>query len=895
MQRTWFALLAVFVLALGGNAEAQESVRPQRGATWAESIGCALPADTARLRLTLPLEVLDHLERMSNSVFVQAFLVRHMADPAAGGHRLSRCAREFTDAPVADLGKLRQNLPDAAAMIDALRTAELARQRTVQLADSARTLKTAVTRLRADTSLANLNASGDDLLRAADRFCAGSTRGACAPLHRAVAEIDSFRRARSALEAASERARQVAEEARRASDDALGAASALEADTLLLKQLQAAETEVDSVAVAELKERITRWSVVIDSLSVARDSILRVAGAANDERQSAAAAAEAVRARLAGALQSLENEIDSAGGWAVRTIDALEGSRIGTSVATLAAPPAQIAAANPAARSANLMLELADFIIDRAQREAVNSFVVNLHALVQHEPLLRHGFPDTWGSMHGLSTRPDGRLNAVDVGRIPLTAWRATLAGDFVMLPVNLLAAGPVAICRSDDAAARTASRERSLAAPAAREACRQRVAVLRPLAPVARRLLEGDGVFHILRDASSFAPPQGPDLPPEWRRLSQGLTVLAALAETYLVQGHAPSADPARHPYLLTTQSLVQVPQRQRDAFVRLLLVRAAPSAADAPTSIDEGALHDAAAGITRLLERIASRPATPEPRPADAALVVRGGFDALISAADMARVLAQEETAARLDTVKTRWRAVAGALEPIVARDFGLALSRTTVLLRELRGVELPGPLVTFVALASSLSEAQNGEQVRRAFEAAASPVGGWQSKRYGEGGGSITAFPGLSFGLEQVIRERSDPSGISDPAATVGASLPVGVEWQWQRRGAVGTSAPDCTGPVCGLGVFVPLIDLGALLTYRLGGSGEVDSEPNASVRQVFAPGAYLSLALTRTVPVNLLMGGQLMPSLRRVSGAEGVVNRSAMRFGIGIVMDVLLLGF
>lgn len=61
------------------------------------------------------------------------------------------------------------------------------------------------------------------------------------------------------------------------------------------------------------------------------------------------------------------------------------------------------------------------------------------------------------------------------------------------------------------------------------------------------------------------------------------------------------------------------------------------------------------------------------------------------------------------------------------------------------------------------------------------------------------------------------------------------------------------------------------------------------------QVFAPGAYLSFPLTRTVPVTLLIGGQLMPSLRTVETAEGNDRRSAIRYGISLGMDIMLLDF
>jgi hypothetical protein len=534
---------------------------------------------------------------------------------------------------------------------------------------------------------------------------------------------------------------------------------------------------------------------------------------------------------------------------------------------------------------------MTDFIIARARQEAVIAFIINLDIYAKHEPLVQVAFADTWRLMQSLPARSDGAPNAVDVGRIPLNVWRATLADDFVTAPVRLLETEPGAICRP-----RLLRADKPVVANLRKEqTCRERVASLRPLGPVASRLLAGDAVFDILQDADSYAPLHGPDTTASWRRLTQGLTFIGELAQTFVVQGLVQSPDVTRNPYLLTSRALTQVPPQQRDAFLRLLVVEARPAKGDVPAVIDETALSNGIVGTLRILERLGSR-STSEPQPLNAAQVVHDEFEALVSAADIAGILSPKPAAMQLDTLKAGWRAVSGVIEPIVAHDFGLEFSRTIVLLRELQGRDLPRSFVTFTTLASSLSEAQTAEQVRGAFESAASPVGGWQSKRYGEGGASITAFPGLAAGMEKVLRRKTDAGNVGDAAFAAGVSLPVGVEWQRRHVDDDGRGVAECHVHVCGIGAFVPIVDLGALLSYRFGGSDNVQSEPNATFRQVFAPGLYLSLALTRTVPANLLVGAELMPSLRKVTqGTETTVNRSAVRFGVGLGLDVMLFDF
>ena len=148
-------------------------------------------------------------------------------------------------------------------------------------------------------------------------------------------------------------------------------------------------------------------------------------------------------------------------------------------------------------------------------------------------------------------------------------------------------------------------------------------------------------------------------------------------------------------------------------------------------------------------------------------------------------------------------------------------------------------------------------------------------------------------MAVGSEWVRHEEGDPSGIGKRTTDFGVSLPVGVEFLRSHNTAEQTGKAGCF--VCRYGLFIPLVDLGALLSYRVGGSDSVHAEPNATFRQVFAPGMYMSLALTRTVPATLLLGGQLMPALRTVDNASGPAPRSAWRVGASLGLDVMLLHF
>ena len=125
------------------------------------------------------------------------------------------------------------------------------------------------------------------------------------------------------------------------------------------------------------------------------------------------------------------------------------------------------------------------------------------------------------------------------------------------------------------------------------------------------------------------------------------------------------------------------------------------------------------------------------------------------------------------------------------------------------------------------------------------------------------------------------------------TAGVALPIGAEIQLLSRARSASQAPRCFTIFCSAGLFVPVIDLGALLSYRMKSSDEVKTEPNTGFRQVFAPGAYLTLGVSRTA-FALLLGGQFMPDIREVTESSGLSGH-AWRLGGALSVDVMLFGF
>ena len=106
---------------------------------------------------------------------------------------------------------------------------------------------------------------------------------------------------------------------------------------------------------------------------------------------------------------------------------------------------------------------------------------------------------------------------------------------------------------------------------------------------------------------------------------------------------------------------------------------------------------------------------------------------------------------------------------------------------------------------------------------------------------------------------------------------------------------------------------MVDLGALLSYRLSGTDEgagdsdtdgaggpdaasdvtVGALPDVSFREVFAPGGALVLGLGKS-PMALTFGAQFLPELRdvRVNGVERP-DGSVVRWSAGLHVDLPLL--
>ena len=199
------------------------------------------------------------------------------------------------------------------------------------------------------------------------------------------------------------------------------------------------------------------------------------------------------------------------------------------------------------------------------------------------------------------------------------------------------------------------------------------------------------------------------------------------------------------------------------------------------------------------------------------------------------------------------------------------------------------------------ATVAKAQNSDDVQQAIEAIAMPSGSSSVKRNAIFNVALNAYIGPYFGKEKI---QDFDKGYTN---SIGLTAPVGVALSWGNVFVKGGS----------LSVFVPLIDLGAIASYRLGNNTvttgtdtlKTTTIPNIQLKNIVSPGLFLSYGFPN-LPISMNVGYQLAPTLRSITvvnnantvvdpSTSGLANQYASklysRFSISFLVDIPLLNF
>jgi hypothetical protein len=201
----------------------------------------------------------------------------------------------------------------------------------------------------------------------------------------------------------------------------------------------------------------------------------------------------------------------------------------------------------------------------------------------------------------------------------------------------------------------------------------------------------------------------------------------------------------------------------------------------------------------------------------------------------------------------------------------NYTAAIATATTMLTTL---EVPNKSVeTFFYYASFMAlmaQARTPEEAERAIERFALPTGSSRMKKVpGRTTFAIQAFTGGSGGVEK--RENRDFSAVGALSAPVGLSLNRGTD---NRRY---------------WGVFIPVIDVGALTAFQFNNNYYNDL-PALKWSNLIAPGLYLTQGWKGKRPLAWGVGAQLGPSLRTVSADQRLDTSGGFRAGAFLTVDI-----
>ena len=228
----------------------------------------------------------------------------------------------------------------------------------------------------------------------------------------------------------------------------------------------------------------------------------------------------------------------------------------------------------------------------------------------------------------------------------------------------------------------------------------------------------------------------------------------------------------------------------------------------------------------------------------------------------------------------------------------DYGVAIYDAVQLLHNTKVSALNDPAAkTFLkygTLVGTMAAAKTSDEMKKALEASALPLGSSSIKRNSAGSISLNAYVGAYYGWGKVtrldtVRNTStlelDTVPRSEQVVSYGLYAPIGFSF--------------CRGFGKGWGgsLTLQVLDLGALVNFYLleGDEALLPEDFEVRLSSIFAPGVQLGLNFPRT-PISLLGGVQYVPALRdvdQITSSVPITEFNATRWHISLVVDLPML--
>lgn len=201
------------------------------------------------------------------------------------------------------------------------------------------------------------------------------------------------------------------------------------------------------------------------------------------------------------------------------------------------------------------------------------------------------------------------------------------------------------------------------------------------------------------------------------------------------------------------------------------------------------------------------------------------------------------------------------------------------------------LPQKLGRYITIVADIAQADSVEQVKKILDGLIMPVGSYKVKRTQTFTISINSYVGLSTGYEW----NDATSDIENKNSwQFSPFVPVGIDISWVHKCK---KFSDERKVHSSNGIYLSVIDLGAVASYRFKNTGSNDSLtvselPKINLRQVLSPGLYYVHGI-RNAPLSWGVGGQFNPKLREIKeNGELVETANAFRFMFFLSVDIPL---
>ena len=203
---------------------------------------------------------------------------------------------------------------------------------------------------------------------------------------------------------------------------------------------------------------------------------------------------------------------------------------------------------------------------------------------------------------------------------------------------------------------------------------------------------------------------------------------------------------------------------------------------------------------------------------------------------------------------------------------------------------------------AFLAAVVESKDADEIKRAIQAVALPAGSYSIKRRAFRNISLNSYPGLTGGMELASNNTNN-----NWAPNFGFTAPIGLAYSWgyktkidgykyftkpaYRRRVEHSTKLEGNRFLSGHSgtLYLPLIDLGAVVLFRLDNNGDALPE-DIGFQQIFSPGIMYAHGLP-DLPISIMGGMQVSPQLRKIDEQKA----NSFRFNVSIVVDLPLANF